>query len=397
MIARHRFTIRGRLTLWYAAVFVTTGAVLLTVVYLLARRELFTADAELVRTLDTAVTDSLTGGEPSAPAVRVTPDYATAIDEYRRESLQTIMIQSAVVFILTAMIALVLCWLVAGRALRPLRTITGVAAGLSHDTLDSRITHTGPADELKTLTDTFNTMLDRLARAFQAQYLFAANASHELRTPLTVIQTAAEKALWRPNRPESEYRTALTTVVAAAHRSERLLSSLLMLAQRQQHIRREDINFGAVIQAAVAAWPDTGPKLQARLSPAPLRGDPVLLELLVRNLLDNAVCYNTDSGTVWIHTTSRNDEAILEVENTGPPIAAADLPTLRQPFQRGTRRTGSPDGFGLGLAIVDAIVTAHQGHWEVKPRATGGLSVTVTLPTDAGAGRPRSADAARPG
>ncbi|XTZ18918.1 HAMP domain-containing sensor histidine kinase [Micromonospora echinospora] len=276
-------------------------------------------------------------------------------------------------------IALLLCWLAASRALRPLRTITTVAERLSHDNLDERIAHRGPHDELGILADTFNTMLDRLARAFQAQRLFAANASHELRTPLTIIQAAAEKALSRPDRPEADYRRALATVVSAAHRSERLLASLLTLAQLRQRAGRETVDLAEAAAAAAGALPRPGPRLLAELAPAPLVANPVLVELLLRNLLDNAARYNVDGGTVWLNTRIRQGLAVLTVANTGPELTDGDLARLRQAFQRGTGRTGT-DGHGLGLAIVDAVVDAHCGRWNATPRAGGGITVEVRLP-----------------
>jgi signal transduction histidine kinase len=392
-----RLTIRTRLTLWYAAVFIATGAVLLTTVYLLARQELFSADVELTQAIQGLVpamplpTDEATRGAvspspvrsaspmPSAVAVAASPELAATIDASRQRSLRLILAQSGVVFAVMAAVALLLSWLVASRALRPLRTITTVAEQLSHDTLQARITYHGPRDELRTLADSFNTMLDRLARAFQAQRLFAANASHELRTPLTVIQTAAEKALSRASRPEAEYRRALGTIVSAAHRSERLLSSLLALAQLRQRSDRDTVDLAVATAEAVGVVPRSGPRIQAELVPATVAGDPVLIELLVRNLLDNAARYNVDSGAIWLRTTTGDDDAVLRVANTGPAMTEADLDRLRQPFHRGSGRTGT-DGYGLGLAIVDAIVDAHNGHWTAAPRLGGGLTVEVHLP-----------------
>ncbi|MEV7226214.1 HAMP domain-containing sensor histidine kinase [Polymorphospora sp. NPDC051019] len=397
MRAGARFTIRTRLTLWYAAVFVVTGAILLTTVYLLARRELFSANVALTETIQGLTPaippsegDAAPGhvGSPTAaptgstrvPAVAASPELAEAIDASRQATLQVILIQSGIVFAIMTVIALLLCWLVASRALRPLRAITTLAERLSHDTLQERIAHDGPHDELRTLAETFNTMLDRLARTFQAQRLFAANASHELRTPLTIIQTAAEQALSRPNRPEADYRRALNIVVAAAHRSERLLSGLLTLARlRQQPGHQQTVDLAASAAGAAAALPGPGPELRAELAPATLTADPVLIELLLRNLLDNAARYNVDGGSIWLRTEMRGDTAILAVVNTGPVLSDDDVGRMLQAFQRGAGRTGT-DGYGLGLAIVDAIVDAHHGHWTAAPRPGGGLSVEICLP-----------------
>ena len=370
-------TIRTRLTLSYLAIFVTLGGVLLGGVWLLAWQALSASTGSL--------SASLTAGSlwplsvPAVPAIGTDAPATVGTSETVRDQvavahealLRELVLRSGLAFVVTAVLAGVVCWLVASRALRPLRTITAVAGQLSHETLDSRIPRHGSADELGTLTDTFNTMLDRLARSFQAQRLFAANASHELRTPLTIILAAAEKALSRPRRTEAEYRKALDAVAAAAHRSERLLSSLLLLARQQ--VQPEPIDLAVLVIAAA------GPATELSTAPAPAYADPALVDLVLRNLLDNAARYNVEGGRVSAGTRADDRWAVLTVSNTGPVVDEADLPGLREAFRRGSGRTGR-DGFGLGLAIVDAIVDAHGGTWTAAARPGGGLDVTVNLP-----------------
>ncbi|WP_033338684.1 sensor histidine kinase [Catenuloplanes japonicus] len=383
-VRAYRLSIRTRLTLAYAAVSAITGGVLLTVVYLLARRSLFSADADVMATVGSLAV------APDAPLPAVVPGVAgqpadgdwaphvyQAIGQARSDSLHAILLQSGIVFAITAVLALLLCWLVASHALRPLRAITELADRLSHETLSERITATGPRDELSTLADTFNTMLDRLGAAFQAQKLFAANASHELRTPLTIIQAAAERALSRPHRTEAEYRATLDTVVTAAHRSERLLASLLTLARLHRPPAPGALDLAEI--AAECARTVPAPMLRTDLAPAVTTADPVLAGLLIRNLLENAVRHNVPGGTVWVTTRAEAGAAVLEVANTGPHVPADSVPTLHQPFRRGAART--TDGSGLGLAIVDAITTAHNGSWTATPRPDGGLLITLRLPT----------------
>ncbi|HTJ32883.1 MAG TPA: HAMP domain-containing sensor histidine kinase [Dactylosporangium sp.] len=372
-----RLTIRGRLTLWYAAVFAATGAAVLAAMYLLVRREFFTATDAVLASV-TAAEGTLvpvpgTILEPgTGPAVAL--EAATTVA--RTDALRTIVLETGGVFVALAAVSLALCWLVAGRALRPLRSITDTAAALSHDTMDARIGLRGPRDEVRTLADTFDAMLDRLARAFQGQRLFVANASHELRTPLTIIRTAAEKALARPSRTEDEYRRALQTIAAAASRSDAMLTSLLQLARTQRGAALEPVDLADAAAGAAASWPADAPPLHRDLAPAPCAGDPAQLDLLLRNLLENAARHNVPGGAVWLATGG----SWLRVENTGPVVDPADLPSLRRPFQRGGGRTAGSPGAGLGLAIAEAVVAAHGAAWTLVPRAGGGLSVTVTFP-----------------
>ncbi|GAA2620904.1 ATP-binding protein [Dactylosporangium fulvum] len=376
-----RLTIRGRLTLWYAAVFAGTGAVVLALMYLLVRREFFTASDTLVTTLSAT---EVTGVKPSGTVVWAVPEPVPVIEgaatTARTDALRTIVLETGAVFVGLAAVSLALCWLVAGRALRPLRQITNTAATLSHDTMDARIGLRGPRDEIRTLADTFDAMLDRLARAFQGQRLFVANASHELRTPLTIIRTAAEIALSRKVRTEDEYRHALQTVATAAARSDAMLTSLLQLARTQRGAAREPVDLAAVAAAAAASWPADAPPIHRDLVAAPCVGDPVQLELVLRNLLENAARYNVPGGTVWLSTGHDTGGSWLRVENTGPVVDPADVPALRHAFQRGAGRGASSSGAGLGLAIVEAIVAAHGATWTLAPRDGGGLSVTVCVP-----------------
>jgi signal transduction histidine kinase len=318
--------------------------------------------------------ESATPGADYLDAMRANNDAADLV-------AHDIRMQSLVGLGVLVLVAGGLCWSVSGRALRPVRRITAVASRLSQDTLHDRIALTGPRDELRSLAESFDAMLERLDRAFDGQRLFVANASHELRTPLTVIRAAADVVLSRPSRPEADYRRALTTIVGAVQRSERLLDSLLRLA-RTQHRRAglQRVDLAAAAHAAISPDPSRTAQVRQELAPAVIMGDPNLLELLLRNLVDNAARYNLPDGWVSVRTRTDGQRAVLEVENTGQPIAAEQLPQLLRAFQRGDQaRTRPGEGFGLGLAIVDAVVHAHEGDLRIAPRAEGGLLVTVTL------------------
>ncbi|WP_405021105.1 HAMP domain-containing histidine kinase [Kitasatospora sp. NBC_00070] len=386
-------TIRGRLTLWYAAVFVATGAAVLAAMYYLVRREFISAGQAVIDGIGTPVAVEPSGVAPSGPgahpsAMAGTPlpsvsaqpaNVEAATTQARTDALRTIVLDTGALFAVLTVVSLLLCWLVARRALRPLRQITATAAELSHDSLDARIALPGPRDEIRTLADAFDAMLDRLQRAFRSQRLFVANASHELRTPLTIIRTAAEMALDRETRPEAQYRQALATIATAATRSDAILTSLLHLAQTRHSPTRTPVDLDRLAADAAAAWPADAPRLRTHLDAAPCTGDPTQLELLLRNLLDNAVRYNTDPGEVWLATGRGDRTCWLRVDNTGPVVRPGDVPALREPFQRGATRTGTT-GAGLGLAIVDAIADAHGARLTAAARPGGGLTVTLTLP-----------------
>jgi signal transduction histidine kinase len=362
-----------RLTLWHSVLFAVTGAAALTLMYLLVRRAFIVAGDAVVYSLSL----STTGAADFVPVTF----YQDATTTARGHALHTIILQTGAAFVALAALSLGLSWLVAGRALRPLRRITDTAAALSQDSLlEARIGLRGPRDEVSTLARTFDAMLDRLGRSFQGQRLFVANASHELRTPLTIIRTAAEMTLSQPSRPEEDYREALRTVATAAARTDALLTSLLRLAQTQRDVTPQPADLAELCAGAVATWPADAPPLDERLDPAPCDVDPAQFELLLRNLLDNAARYNVDGGTVRLATGVDADGSWVRVDNTGPVVDPADIPALCKAFQRGEGRSAGSPGAGLGLAIVDAVVAAHGAGWTVVPRDGGGLSVTVTFP-----------------
>ncbi len=281
---------------------------------------------------------------------------------------------------------------VVGRALRPLQQVTATARRLSGETLDQRIGYTGVDDEVAELAATFDAMLDRLAESFEAQKRFVANASHELRTPLAVMRTEIDVTMSDPDADLAEYRRMATVVRDASERANALIGSLLVLAKSEAQagrrlVRKVPADLRRGIEAALASVEREAGRLsldiETDLQPAPVIGDPGLLDRLVGNLIENAVRYNHGQGQVWIRTWSDERFSRIVVANTGFEVAAADVPRLFEAFKRGVSdRTGSR-GAGLGLSIVRAICDAHGGTLTPVARPDGGLEITVALPAAA--------------
>ncbi len=334
----------------------------------------------------TPAPDALTLPDPSDGAAQASPDVVALQDEIEEAALRAVLVQSTLALAVTAVAALAVAWLVAGRYLTPIRSLTNTARELSESTLDRRIGHTGPRDEVHELADSFDRMLDRLEAAFEAQRRFVANASHELRTPVTVARTAMEVLAAKPDPSVAQVRAAAATVVAAAERSERSISGLLALARAHQGLdRRDTVRLDVLAaEAARARASDVsarGLTLRLQLEPAEVRGDPSLLETLVGNLVDNAVKYNVHDGWIQVAVGHDGRSAVLRVENSGAVLPTGAEEWIFEPFRRGQgdRRSGS-SGAGLGLAIVRSIASAHEGEAHAMLPAEGGLSVTVVLP-----------------
>ena len=201
-----------------------------------------------------------------------------------------------------ALLAAVAGWIVAGRILRPVHRLTAAARAASEQDLSQRIDLQGPRDELRELADTFDTMLERLDRAFTSQRQFIANASHELRTPLTLMRTAMDVVLAKPQPTRDELVSMAADVRQAVDHSERLIEALLVLARNDQARALTDpLDLAAVAEDALEGRTASGITTTTTLGEAPVTGDGVLLERLVANLLDNAERYNIAGGTVAIY------------------------------------------------------------------------------------------------
>jgi two-component system, OmpR family, sensor histidine kinase VanS len=288
----------------------------------------------------------------------------------------------------TALVALGVGWLAAGRALAPIRTIATTLRRISEDRLDARVHPSGPEDELHELAVAFDSMLDRVEGAVEAQRRFVANASHELRTPLTVMRTEAEVALDDPDASVEELREVARAVVETTDRTELLLDRLLLLAASTEGARRDDpVDLAAVARRAAATVAGeaaaAGVHVRLQLDPARVRGDEVLLERLIGNLAENAVRHGRAGGAARIRVREDGSEVELTVASEGDVVAAADLARLGQPFER-LRRERAP-GSGLGLSIVRAVAEAHGGRLALEAPSSGGLVAGVRLPAVMGA------------
>jgi signal transduction histidine kinase len=380
-------TIRLRLTVLYGIVFLVTGALLLTIGYALVRHNLDARGnfrAEL-RKLGLPASSPFLGRSlafnPGSPEANVA---AAVRAQLRSQALHQLLIEYVLALGAMTMLSVAAGWLLAGRALRPLRDITATARRVSGENLRERIGLKGPADELKELADTFDGMLARLDTAFASQRHFVANASHELRTPLAIMRTEIDVALADPTASAAELRQMGEAVRESIDRSERLIEGLLMLARSEAPDGREEpVDLAALAADCItdmrARADDADIEVRDRLASAWTRGEPHLLERMIANLLDNGIRYNEESGFLEVATSTEEGRLRLVVANGGPRIDAAEAATLTEPFRRLDRSGG---GFGLGLSIVRSVVRAHGGSTEIVAPESGGLKVRIELPAD---------------
>jgi signal transduction histidine kinase len=290
-----------------------------------------------------------------------------------------LLIGSAVALALLIPIALAAGWLVAGRFLQPLRAITATARAISAGNLHQRLDLGEPTDELTELGCILDDLFARLEASFDAQRHFVANASHELRTPLAGLRTLLEVTLADPDADAGTLRSACQEALALGGHQERLVQALLTLATSERGVtRRDTLDLAQAVTGVLASRRDqaaeTGVDLAGHLMPAVTAGDPGLIESLIANLIDNAIRHNHPDGHVQITTQTSGTQATLTVTNSGPVIPGDQIQRLFQPFQR-----LAPDrnGYGIGLAIVNAVTQAHRATLTTSARPEGGLSITV--------------------
>jgi signal transduction histidine kinase len=315
-----------------------------------------------------------------------------------------LLIACAIALVIIAVATAAIGWIIAGRVLRPLTTITAAARRISASSLHERLALAGPDDELKELGDTLDGLFARLEASFDAQQRFAASASHQLRTPLTRERTLLQVTLADPAATTSTWQAVSQELLASNAEQEHLIEALLTLASSEAGPgERESLDLAAITSQALAAArtaiSDLNLHLDASLQPAILDGDPLLIQQLVTNLIDNAVQHNIPGGDIHITTTTSPAGAVLSVTSSGQVIPAADVDRLFQPFQQlGPRpaRRADGHGHGLGLSIVRAIAAAHAAAITAQPRPGGGLAIDVTFPppTPPQTGRPRARRAA---
>lgn len=396
-----RRTVRAKMTLLYGGLFLISGAALLAIAYLLVRYSVL-GDPPMDSSSNFATPPPDNGGikppENSEGPVDSPQDQSVAIDMLsaqaqkalaRQRSLvmHQLLVNSGIALALMSVISIALGWIVAGRILRPLRTITAAARDISATSLHQRLALDGPGDELKELGDTFDGLLSRLESSFQTQRQFVANASHELRTPLARQRALGQVALSDPEATVESLRAAHERILAAGAQQERLIEALLTLTRSHVGIEvRQPFDLAQLTHEVVdprkaeAAFRTV--KIRSSVSAAVAAGHRPLAERLVVNLVDNAIRHNTPHGEVEVTTRTVDGHAVLTVANTGPVVPPDAIDRLFQPFQRlGTNRTGGrSEGLGLGLSIVQAIATAHDATVTTTAGAKGGLIITVTFP-----------------
>jgi two-component system sensor histidine kinase VanS len=369
-------TVRLRLTLLYGGLFLISGTVLLVISYLVFRNAAI-PNLIVVHGESTHVT----AAQGAAAELRYRGVVSRSTDALHQGLLRSVLVLAGM-----TLLSIALGYLVAGRVLRPLRTMTATTRQISERNLSERLDLPGPRDELKDLADTIDGLLGRLEAHVAEQQRFAANASHELRTPLATTQALLDVARSDPDHSD-DGGELIERLHAVNTRAIDLTEALLLLSRADQRsFHREPVDLSLIVEEAAETLLPLAEKhtvtIETSGDKAMTTGSQPLLLQLATNLIHNAIVHNLPAGgTVWVTTTAQPDGAQLTVENTGEHLSQESLSTLTEPFLRGDERTHTDrSGVGLGLAIVKSIAGAHDGTLTLTPRPAGGLRVTVELP-----------------
>jgi signal transduction histidine kinase len=381
-------TVRVRLTALYGILFVVSGAVLLAISsgVIVAR----SSSAQAVPAPNQAIpSPALAQAQARIQALQAQIQNLQAQGPAGQNELtHQLAFAGLIALAIMTVISVALGWLIAGRALRPVREMTAAAQRISEDSLHERLALRGPKDELKELGDTIDSLLERLEVAFSAQRRFVANASHELRTPLTTMRAALDVALAKPEPAPPQTVALAGRLRTELDRVDKLLEAFLVLARAQHRSMpgQAVLPLDYVVSSALAGQAAAIGAMDLTVhntseGGAWVAGNQALLCRMVENVIDNAVCHNTPGGWISITTTAQGASARLVVENGGQVLDQQQVAELCQPFRRlEADRIGTDKGSGLGLSIVAAITEAHGGTLDLRARPGGGLRVRVDLP-----------------
>ncbi|MHA6761236.1 sensor histidine kinase [Streptacidiphilus sp. PAMC 29251] len=378
-----RARLAAAISLWFT---LATAALLALVITLAAHGTVQTLHA-IVGATDLGRSQPATSAGPAQPWSGTTapaangsrqPIAISLADQVKNAALHQMLLWSGLGLLVMALAGSAMGWWLAGRAVRPVRRVTETARRISEENLHERMASTGPHDELRELADTFDTMLQRLDRAFDSQRRFVANASHELRTPLAVQRASIEVGLADPL--PANLHEVREDLLAVNRDAEHLIAALLLLARSDRGLdRTEPVRLDLVAAAVLAELrpvaEDRGIAVRTLLQPAGLDGDPVLLKHLLSNLVRNALQYNHPGGEVEVTVTADR----LSICNSGPVVLPERVPDLFEPFRRLDRDRLHGPGHGLGLSIARSIASAHQAALTAAANPDGGLTVEIRL------------------
>ena len=383
-------TIRFRLTVWYSSLMLIFGVAFVLALNLAVRLDQPTVVNITVLPDDALEMEPRPGGAidgPNRGSVSLPFLVSEAEDRIYSENLDRLRWWSLVSVVGLAFASGIGGYVLSGMMLRPVRDITDTAAEISASNLGKRINYQGPKDELWALSQTFDSMVDRLEHSFERQRQFVQDASHELRTPLAAIRTNIEVTEMDPEVSSEEYRELVTTIKGQTDRLTRLSEDLLLLTREDNdRLEREDVDVAALATEVIRELQQVANSRNVALATSfepglEVETTPDLLYRCVFNLVDNAIKYSGAGSSASVRTFSQDRVVTIEVADSGPGIPTEDLERIFDRFYRVDRgRSRREGGTGLGLAIVKELVESLGGTVKATSRLGHGSAFAIRLP-----------------
>jgi len=285
-------------------------------------------------------------------------------------------------------------YFLARKSLAPVAAMASQARRMGAENLHDRLEVANQRDELGQLAISFNQLLERLEKSFELQRRFVADASHELRTPVAILRGETEVTLSKPDRPPAEYRETLAILRDESQRLAHIIEDLFTLTRAdagQYPLTLTDLYLDElasdVLHRARSLAVAKSITLFSAIDPElPLHADESLLRRMLLNLLDNAIKYTPEGGTVSLHCQKQGHQYVVSVTDTGPGIPVDMQHRIFERFFRAdktrSRAEGDTGGAGLGLSIARWIAEAHQGRLELTRSDSSGSAFTAFLPID---------------
>ena len=383
-----KFTLRQRMAFMNGTLVLVIGLLLLLFINLIApvfiTREVGMPDGNLlVNTVDDQ------GNPITVLAETPAPEGYTIFNDLgfiRGDPLTVVRILSLVGVIFIIVIDYFAVRWVAQKTLQPISQISQVAKHISARSLNQHLDYQGPQDEVKDLADAFDSMLSRLEANFEQQGQFISNLAHELRTPLTSMRMNVEALRSDPQTTFEDYQELSCTLEKSLSRLERLIQDLLLLAKGDKEIAHQSIISGVLFEELLeelrpfAQDREVSLKMSGEID-CEIRGDPVLLQRALSNLIENGILYNHPGGSVDISCHNEGKQVVIEVQDNGMGIDEKDQAHIFERFYRGREvHANNHNGKGLGLAITAHIIRLHQGQIEIESRQGVGSTFRVFLP-----------------
>lgn len=311
-------------------------------------------------------------------------EFLPDISETIMESRQAFMIQSMVTTLFIIVIGGSLTWLLSGLSLRPLKKFSDKIGDITEQNLSAPVTVPESKDEIALLAISFNQMLSRLDAAFEAQKQFVANAAHELRTPLAIMQTKLEVFNKNDQPTEDEYKAAISSTLIQTERLSKLVSTLLELLSMHSVETANTIDLESLIEEVICDLGKIADQKHIALTQnsgnAIITGNDVLIYRAVYNLVENAIKYNNEGGSVEVTVSKQPDSVRIEVSDNGPGIESDKWKEIFDPFYRVDKsRSRAMGGAGLGLALVKNVAELHGGTAYVSRSSQNGTTIVIEI------------------